>query len=202
MPKQTYNLVNPKVLGSMTTSVKADNSLKAARELYKGLSEHFNNTIPAFYFTIQKGGSGKGKLYNFKVTEEKSGEEVDFTLEPFKVSNEKDAFESFQRKLNKFNAKCEQVGGKSKTSKKKRKGGKRSKDDSDSDSDFDDDDRMDMMVVGDDEWFRTFYGLYPTIYDYPISYFWYDPAVFNLDFYYIPTFYTYLTPFIEVAFLS
>ena len=197
MPKQTYNLVNPKLLGSMTTSVKADNSLKAAKELYKGLSEHFNNTIPAFYFTIQKGGSGKGKLYNFKVTEEKSGEEVDFTLEPFKVSNEKDAFESFQRKLNKFNAKCEQVGGEG--GKRKGKKSKRSKDDSDSDSDFDEDDRLDSIIVGDDEWFRTFYGLYPTIYDYPISYFWYDPAVFNLDFYYVPTFYTYLTPFIEIS---
>ena len=46
---------------------------RAARKLYKKLSEHFNNSVPKFYFTIQKGGSGKGKFSHFIVKERKDG---------------------------------------------------------------------------------------------------------------------------------
>ena len=59
-----YNLVNPYIKGKIETSVKAKNSREAASVIYTNLSEHFNNAIPAFYFTIQK---GSGKFYNFKV---------------------------------------------------------------------------------------------------------------------------------------
>ena len=47
-------------------------SINAAKKLYRSLSEHFNNNVPQFYFTVQKGSSGKGKYYHFKVTEKKA----------------------------------------------------------------------------------------------------------------------------------
>ncbi len=67
----TYVLVNPYIEGSFEKSVKARNSIEAGKMLYSSLSEHFNNNVPKFLFTIQKGSSGKGKHYSFKVKENK-----------------------------------------------------------------------------------------------------------------------------------
>jgi len=171
----TYTLVNPQIKGSMKTQIKAENSLKAAKKLYGNLSEHFNNNVPAFYFTIQKGGSGNGKYYHFKVSEMRDGSEVDFTLEPIKIQNEKEQMERFENKLKGFKKqykRCEQKGGAKSM-----------------ETDSEDYDEKEMTIV----------SLLPTIYDWPIGYFWYDPYVFNLDFYYVPTFYPYITPFIEIV---
>ena len=170
----TYTLVNPQILGSFETTVKADNSKKAGRQFYNALSEHFNNTIPRFFFTIQKGGSGKGKYYHFKVIEEKDGDEVSYTLES--VNNVKDSkIKSFEKKRDAFQRKCDQAGG--------------GKKDSEDDDDF----------VSEDGTTRTFYSLFPTIWDYSIGYFWYDPYVYDLTTYYVPTFYSYITPLIEIV---
>ena len=68
----TYRLINPHVEGNLKTKIKADNSQEAANTLYKTLSEHFNNSVPVFLFSIQKGSSGSGKTYHFKVTEKTS----------------------------------------------------------------------------------------------------------------------------------
>ena len=172
----SYTLVNPRILGSMDTTVKAGNSLKAARKFYKGLSEHFNNTIPSFHFTIQKGSSGKGKYYHFKVSEEKDGDDtIDFTLEPLQIANEEEAIARFKSRSAAFKKKCDQVGG----DRVKRE--------------------VDEFLADEDERTRTLYSIFPTVYDYPIGYFWYDPYVYNLDFYFVPTFYSYITPFIEIV---
>ena len=85
----SYVLVNPHIEGSLKTQVKAKNSLEAAKNLYKNLSEHFNNNVPKFHFTIQKGTSGNGKFYSFKVKESRTDNTVDFSLEPVVVQNEK-----------------------------------------------------------------------------------------------------------------
>lgn len=171
----TYTLVNPQIKGSIKTEIKADNSLKAAKKFYGSLSEHFNNTIPSFYFTIQKGKSGKGKYYHFKATEEKSGNEVDITLEPYQVRNENENMERFTSRCDRFNKQCEMVGG-----------GKAPIDD-------------DIFATEEEEKHRTLISILPTMYDYPIGYFWYDPYIYNLDLFFIPTFYPYLTPIIEIG---
>ena len=31
------------------------------------MSQHFNNNVPKFYFSIQKGKSGNGKVYHLKL---------------------------------------------------------------------------------------------------------------------------------------
>lgn len=170
----SYTLVNPQIIGSMKTQIKADNSLKAAKQFYKSLSEHFNNTIPKFNFTIQKGGSGKGKYYHFNVTEKKNGDnEVDFTIEPFKLSNENEAIGRFENRVSSFKKKCEQAGGSGKS--------------------------VDTGTQTDSETDIVFYSLFPTVYDYPIGYFWYDPYFYSLDTFYIPTFYPYVTPLIQLV---
>ena len=65
----SYSLVNPHIGGDFNTKVKSKNSIEAAKLFYNNMSEHFNNNLPEFYFTIHKGSSGKGKHYHFKVKE-------------------------------------------------------------------------------------------------------------------------------------
>ena len=42
------------------------------------MSQYFNNHVPNFMFSFQKGGSSNGKLYHYKVTETREGNEVNF----------------------------------------------------------------------------------------------------------------------------
>ena len=77
----SYTLVNPFIHGDFKSTIKSKNSVNAAKSFYKNLSEHFNNNIPKFYFTIQKGGSGTGKYYHFLVKEVKKDDEVKFNIE-------------------------------------------------------------------------------------------------------------------------
>ena len=65
----SYVLVNPHIEGNFKSKLKAKNSNEAANIFYKNLSEHFNNSVPKFHFSIQKGSSGDGKYYHFEVKE-------------------------------------------------------------------------------------------------------------------------------------
>ena len=178
----TYVLVNPHVQGDFKTTITAKNSVEAGRIFYKGLSEHFNNAVPKFYFTIQKGGSGRGKHYHFKVKETRKKDNVSFALEPYEIVGGAD-IESFNKKLNSIKNKIAQNGGK-----KKSKKSKKSKDSSESESDSDSDDYKRINT-------------YVPVLNQPFYYWWYDPAVYRLESYYIPTFYAYATPIIEIAIL-
>jgi translation initiation factor 6 (eIF-6) len=51
----SYVLVNPHIEGNFKSKIKARNSNEAANIFYKNLSEHFNNFVPKFNFSIQKG---------------------------------------------------------------------------------------------------------------------------------------------------
>ena len=177
----SYVLVNPYVQGEFKNSIKAKNSIEAGREFYKALSEHFNNAVPKFYFTIQKGGSGKGKHYHFKVKEQRKNNNVSFTLEPYDILGDVN-IDAFSTRLNNFKNKIAQSGGKKKG--KKSKNVSESSESSDSDSSSSDD-------------YKRINNLITTI-DQPIYYWWYDPSIYRLQTYYVPTFYAYVTPVIEI----
>ena len=178
-----YVLVNPYVQGEFKNTLKAKNSSEAAKNFYKGLSEHFNNAVPVFHFSIQKGGSGQGKFYHFVVKEKLKKNGVSFSLEPYDNIGGGDT-QAFTNRLTTFKNKFAQDGGK----KKSKKHSKKSKVlDSSSDSESSSDN---YKVV----------KKYISNYDQPIYYWWYDPSLYRLGSYYIPTFYTYTTPVIEVVF--
>jgi hypothetical protein len=183
----TYNLVNPFIKGDLKTTVKANNSVEAARILYSNLSEHFNNNVPKFYFTIQKGKSGEGKLYHFKVSEQKNGDEVDFSIRPYSIPNSSKVESEFKGKLINFKSKIEEnkVGGKSKAKKIMRKKTM-------------DNDNKDIFEDDSDDFYKMARSYVPVI-NQPIHYFWYDPSIFKLDSVFIPTFYSYVTPFVEIV---
>lgn len=180
-----YVLLNPYIQGEFKNTIKADNSVDAGRQFYKAISEHFNNAVPKFYFSIQKGGSGNGKMYHFKVAEKRKKNNVSFTLQPYEAVGNIDTA-GFTSRLNNFKNKFAQSGGKKK-SKKSKKSKDSSESDSDSDSDSDSSDnykRVNSLI---------------TTFDQPIYYWWYDPSIYRLSSYYIPTFYAYVTPVIEVV---
>lgn len=176
----TYILVNPHIEGTLETKVKARNSKEAAEMIYKNISEHFNNSVNKFHFTIQKGSSGQGSLSHFEVKENRNDKEVEFHIKPYNIKNQSESESRFFDNLNKFKSKLNQDGGKHKKKKK-------SKDSSDSDS-------SDLSDSYD--YYRRARS-YPV--SQPISYWWYDPYLYNLNNVYIPTFYSYLTPYIELV---
>ena len=192
----TYNLVNPCIKGQFKSEIKAKNSLEAAKKMYNNMSEHFNNNVPKFFFSIQKGQSGKGKVYHFKVKESKNGEDIDFSIEQYNLKGAQKANKSLLKKLGNFNERFnKQSGGDPKKKKKKgskKKGSKKKatkkrkskKDSSESESD------------SEDYSFTT--GKYISTIDHPIYYWWYDPTVYSVDSIFVPTFYSYNTPHIEV----
>ena len=186
----TYKLVNPYIHGDFTTSLKAQNSVTAAKSFYKSLSEHFNNNIPKFYFTIQKGGSGSGKYYHFVVKEKKGkNDEVKFNVEQYDLESDASSLAAFKSKLNAFQNKFEQAGGKKggkKGSKKATKKSKKSLDDSDSDLD------------SSEDFYRRAQTYQPVVTP-PLYYWWYDPGVYKLSSVFIPTFYSYVTPYIQLS---
>ena len=204
----TYVLVNPHIEGSFDKEIKAKNSIEAAKLIYNNLSEHFNNNIPKFLFTIQKGTSGKGKYYSFKVKEERSENEINFSIRPYNIKNSLSAYKNMEEKINEFKEVEEQKGGakkkatKKKTTKKKttkKKTTKRkSKEDSESDfeefmtdddTDFDDSPKTNKKRV----------QRYVPNNAFPIYSWYYDPYVYRMNSVYIPTFYSYVTPYIQIS---
>ena len=176
----TYTLQNPHILGNFKNQIKAKDSVEAAKQFYTNLSQHFNNAVPAFHFTIQKGGSGKGKYYHFKVSEKRTENKVTFKITPMSdIDTSHEGMSPFLEKLDKFKAKMEQGGGK-----KKRRKSKKYDDSDDSDSDSDD-------------FYNSIRTYRPA--NHPIYYWWYDPYIYKLDSLYIPTFYSYITPYIELG---
>jgi hypothetical protein len=175
----SYVLVNPHIEGAFKSKIKAQNSQEAANMLYKSLSEHFNNSIPSFHFSVQKGSSGDGKLYHFEVKESINNKEVTYSISPMTVQGEQQSVERFKKNLSNFKTKFTQGGGKHRQKKKHSKD-KDSSDDSSSDSDF-------YLKA------QKSYNV-----SQPIYYWWYDPYLYNIDYIYIPTFYSYLAPFIEL----
>ena len=208
----TYVLVNPHIEGSFKGKVKAKNSIEAARLIYNSLSEHFNNNIPKFLFTIQKGSSGQGKYYSFKVKEERSENEINFSLQPYNIKNSDSAYKSMEEKISEHKEKDHEMTGgakkkkkpakktsKKKTSKKKvsktsKKVSKKDESDledflSDDDTDFDDSPKGNTKRV----------QRYVPNTAFPIYSWYYDPYVYRMNSVYIPTFYSYVTPYIQIS---
>lgn len=183
----TYQLVNPQIEGKFKNKIKAENSKEASNIFYKNLSEHFNNSVPSFHFTIQKGSSGSGKYFHFKVTEKRNKNEVNFTIKSINLENENESLGNFRARLDKFKAK--QAGGKKHKKNKKDKKDKSEEDSDDSSSSSSDDSDSEYIYKR-----ARKYNL-----SQPIDYWWYDPYLYGLSSVYIPTFYSYTTPLVELA---
>jgi len=169
----SYKLINPHIEGDMRTKVKAKNSVEAAKIIYTNLSEHFNNNLPKFNFTIQKGSSGKGKYYSFQTKEARNGEDVKFSIKPISIKNEKKSYQSMVKSINKFKDDIN------------KRGGEITKED------------LDEVMDDSSDYYRRAATYVPVI-NHPINYFFYDPSLYKLKSLFVPTFYSYITPFISI----
>jgi hypothetical protein len=176
-----YKLVNPYIRGEFETKVSAKNSVDAAKMFYKNLSEHFNNNVPKFYFTIQKGASGKGKFYHFEVKEKKSDENVDYTIKPFEIKGEDEALKQYLNNFTQFKGRYNGGAKKGSNRKSSRRSSRHSLDDS-SDS---------------DDFYREAKSYVPVVSS-PIYYMYYDPLLYKVDSVFLPSWYAYITPFSEI----
>lgn len=187
----TYMLVNPHIEGNFISKIKSKNSNEASNIFYKNLSEHFNNSVPHFHFTIQKGSSTNGKYYHFEVKENRTDNEVNFKVKQMDIAGDPESMKSFKTRLENFKAKFNQDGGKKDKSRhKSRKHHKKDNSDSSDSSDSSD------LDNSSDKFYRRAKSYLPV--NQPIYYWWYDPYIYNLNSLYIPTFYSYVTPYIEL----
>jgi hypothetical protein len=173
-----YKLVNPQIKGRISTSFKSQNALGAAKKCWNSLAKCFSLNTPLFAFTLQDGG---GKFHHFKVSEavDNNGN-VEFDLSGTKGDNSK--LKSNIRSMKQI----------------KLKGGKKFDDDWDDDEWDDDDDDIRENVRGPDLYTRM--NLYHMINDSDIWWFWYTPQVYTFSSFFMPTFVSTLTPYIEIHF--
>jgi hypothetical protein len=183
----SYILVNPHIEGAFKRKIKATNSQEASNIFYKNLSEHFNNSVPSFNFSIHKGSSGNGKFYHFQVKESRKNKEVTFSINAITLQEEEKLIERFKKNLENFKSKFNQSGGKNKKHRKYKKKNDDSSSSSSSDSSSSSSD-SDVYIRAKNNYNST----------QPIYYWWYDPYLYNIDYLYIPTFYSYVTPYIEL----
>lgn len=196
----TYKLVNPYIKGEFETKIRTKNSVDAARKFYSSLSEHFNNSVPKFYFTVQKGGSKNGKFYHFEVEENRKGNEVDFAIRPLELENKEKTDEIFVSNFKSFKGRfngrkdskkrTSRKGSKKRTSRKRTNSRKSSmKNNIDNFDNFDN--------FEEDDFYKNVLEYVPVT-SQPISYFYYDPFIYNLESVFFPTFYAYLSPYVEL----
>ena len=186
----SYKLVNPYIKGEFETKINSKSSLEAAKQFYGALSEHFNNNVPKFYFTIQKGGAKK--FYHFEVTETKNASEVDYSIKPFTIKNGDSAIEEYLDNFNAFKGRYNKKSSKRRTGSRKaskrrssmRGGAKRGS--------------VKRKIPDDTDDFYDEISYVVPVTSSPISYLYYDPIVYALDSVFIPTFYAYLSPYVEL----
>jgi len=204
-----YELVNPYIIGSFNKIFTGENSLQAAHFAYQSLSQYFVGHIPKFKFTLQRvksgyqTGGGKERDYiHFEVFEKVSkknsrNEEkknIEYALRPFK---EIAMFDNFQQKLQ---ALVERKTDTILTSEEKdthtQSGGKKYIEDEELNPELEDDfDAIlnDKPLKSKTKKGKKWYALNgqlkgQSIYTSPITYYRYDPIIYNDYTSYVPVF--------------
>ena len=177
---KTYSLVNPYVTGKIASKFEAKTPLLAARKAYKVLSKHFSNNVPIFHFTLQKisnnqvGGGNDGDYHHFQVKELKDAAgHVSYSLESYKVNNAK-GLKNFRKNVKIFTKDVSNAQA----------GGSKIEDD------------LKWLEDDDDKLYKATYS-YVNIPE-PITYWYYDPYVYRLKRFFVPTFVYPLRPYVLV----
>lgn len=175
---ESYKLINPVVLGEIETEYKAKKAEEAAENAWKRLSSHISGNVPKMGITMKR--EKDNKLYHFVINEDRTDKKgVSYSIERIESKLTKKDENKLIEKANEMY----------KSYKKKMDGGKKRYDDSDDSDDSD----------SDSEFERKLRMLRKRQWTSPISYYWYNPLVYNsLSSVYIPTFVSPLMPYVEV----
>lgn len=163
-----YRLINPSIEGSLQTTYNEKKPTDAAEKVWLTLSKYITNSIPKFAFTLE---DDKGKLHHYSVKEKMiGGGDVKFDIAQIHEIPSKHDTE-LKSRVNKF---------------AKQRGGKKHHDD-DSSSSSSSDDGFNALKL-----FKNKNTVFP------ITYWWYDPLVYNYNTFYTPTFVAPLYPQYEI----
>lgn len=170
-----YKLINPYIEGTIVTTYSAPTALDAANSAWESLSKYITNTVPKFAFTLKN--TNDGSLSHFIVKETlRGGKSAEFKIKQLDLKLSKDTVKQFEKRLS-------------------MKGGK--KHHKHSDKDDDEDDSSSSSSSSDEYSAIRLHKMYTKAQ--PITYWWYDPIVYEIPSVYIPTFVTPLLPYIEVV---
>jgi len=180
MPKEKYTLVNPHINGKMETTFSGKTPLDAAIKSYNTLSKYFNNSIPKYFFTMQKvsdtkiGGGRNNNYFHFKVSEKKvtNGKDkyAEYVINPINIKKNNKEMTDFKKTLSGF---INKQGG-------------------------------DYKYSDEDEWLDDEYDKIKykntSLLISPISHYWYYPYIYRpvIKYWFTPTFTTPVTPRIQV----
>ena len=172
----TYQLINPFIVGEFKRKVTAKAPLDAAEKVWKKLTTYITNDVPTFYFTLRQEG---GSMHHFSVKEKRSvatdSESGEYRIEQYNPKTPKKILDRFQKSLAQVKTEEKQYGGGKKKDKRK-----------EDSSDFED------STEEYEKWYKRY------ILSKPIVYWWYDPLVYMVDWFYVPTFVYPLTPYLRI----
>jgi hypothetical protein len=169
-----FKLINPNLQGDIKTTVSAREPLDAAKQIWTNLSKYFANDVPTFAFTIEN--QSGGSLHHFKVEETKNKDHATFKIESIESKLKGDDLRKFKAKANEA---ARMHGGK-----------KDKKDKDDSSSSDSSSEAFESLKMYKNFTKRTLQ---------PITYWWYNPNIYDLTSVYIPTFVTPLVqPYIQI----
>lgn len=184
MPK--YRIVNPFFVGGMDANFNAANQDEAAGEAWSTVSKYIVNNVPQFAFTLER--TSDKKLYHYLVKEKTSGKEVNYTIEPLKMSLDKKHEDEFRNKLSRVANNTDPLGGGA--SRKSKDDSSSSSSSTDSSSDSTSEDVYDKIKR------------YKTRSNSPMVYMWYDPLLYAVSqvvqSVYVPVFTVPIAPYMEI----
>jgi len=176
MSEAHYLLVNPYIEGNVHKMFRASSPNGAAKEAWMEISKYITGAMPTFHISLQR--ASNDTLYHFKIEEGKdSNDRVSFTVEQYMPNIANEGLQKFKKNLE--DAKKtgrEKLEG-------KQSGGKR-KDDSSSSS-------------SSEEYYKPKKN--KLLAEQPIVYWWYDPIIYGIDKFWVPTFISPLFPAVEVV---
>lgn len=172
-----YKLINPYIEGTLVTTFTAPSQLDAACSAWEAISKYVTNTVPKFPFTLKN--VNDGTLSHFIVKESlRGGKSADYKIKQLDLTLSKDITKQFEKRL-------------------AMKGGKKHKKDR-KEGDEDDNSSSSSSSSSSEEFSAIkLHKMYTKAQ--PITYWWYDPIVYEIESVYIPTFVAPLLPYIEVV---
>jgi hypothetical protein len=186
-----YKLINPHIDGSINVDFKGKTNMDAANEAWGTISNNLTNNVPKFAFSLEK--TNDGSLHHFIVSEMVGGnKDVNFAIDELKLEMTPIQDQVFKKFISESAEKREaiQAGGSKKRRYKKHDDS--SSDDSDSDSDSDSSSEEKQLYKNLKK--MKMNSNSPK----PITYWWYNPTLYQLNNLYVPTFKYPSSPYVQL----
>lgn len=183
-----YKLINPRIEGTLSTIIRGDSDMNAAEKIWHTLSKYVTNNVPQFAFTLED--MDNNNMHHFVVKETLvGGNSVKWDIDKLDLDLDAAVEKKFLKNVNS----AKMSGGKKhRKHRKHREHRERKEGDDDSSS-------SSSSSSSSDEMFSALKLYKNQMKTFPITYWWYDPWVYQLDSIYIPTFTSPMNPYIEVT---